>query len=371
MVLIVAALIALQAPPSVDEAVRTGIATGVYPGAVVVIGTRDTVLLARGYGNFTWSAGSAVLDPERSLYDVASLTKPVATTTAAMMLADRGHLALSRPVQAYLPGFLGAGKERVTVRHLLEHRSGLRAFLRLDTLAKTADEARRLVLEEPLSWAPGARVEYSDLNAMLLGWVVEAVGGASLDSFVMREVLKPVGMEASGFKPPRSLRPGIVPVGLWRGHAIAGEIHDQNAARLGGVAGHAGLYATGLDLARFAQFMLRRGVGPDGRQLVRTGAVELFTRRGPGHRALGWEMRDTTERGSAGERLSAASYGHTGYTGTSIWIDPVRNLFVILLTNRVFAPRHRRSIRALREIRGAVADAAVGLWEECGVACRP
>jgi CubicO group peptidase (beta-lactamase class C family) len=157
-----------------------------------------------------------------------------------------------------------------------------------------------------------------------------------------------------------------VPVGLWRGHPIAGEVHDQNAARLGGVSGHAGLYATGHDLARFAQFMLRRGTEPDGSPLVRPGAVDRFTARGPGNRALGWETRDTVARGSAGDLLSPAAYGHTGYTGTSIWIDPTRDVFVILLTNRVFAPRHRRSISALREIRANVADAAVRLRQACG-----
>lgn len=367
MGLIVAALLAWQDPAAaVDRAVRAGIETGVYPGAVVVVGTRDSVLLARGYGHFTWSAASPRPDPDSSLYDLASVTKVVATTTAAMLLADRGRLALSRPVRAYLPEFQGDGKGEVTVRHLLEHRSGMRAFLRLDTLARDADEARRLVLSEPLRWRPGTRVEYSDLNAMLLGWVVEAVSGEALDTFVTREILRPLGMTDAQYRPPRALRWRIVPVGLWRGHAIAGELHDQNAVRLGGVSGHAGLYATGRDLARFAQFMLGRGVTDEGRQLVRGGAVDLFTRRGPGDRALGWEMRDTTGRGSAGDLLSPSAYGHTGYTGTSLWIDPERGLFVILLTNRVFAPRHRRSIRALREIRADVADAAARLREPVG-----
>jgi CubicO group peptidase (beta-lactamase class C family) len=365
VILVLAALAAFQDTAAVGRAVRAGIETGVYPGAVVVIGTGDSILMARGYGRFTWGAASPVPHPDSSLYDLASVTKVVATTTAAMMLADRGRLALSRPVRDYLPQFAGEGKAAVTVRHLLEHRSGMRAFLRLDTLARDSAAARLIVLAEPLRWKPGERVEYSDLNAMLLGWIVEAVSGEPLDSFVTRNVLRALGMAQSRYRPPRALRPRIVPVGLWRGHAIAGEIHDQNAARLGGVSGHSGLYSTGLDLARFAQFMLRRGTRPDGSRLVRAGAVDLFTTRGPGHRALGWEMRDTTERGSAGDSLSPAAYGHTGYTGTSLWIDPERDLFVILLTNRVFAPRHRRSISALREIRADVADAAAMLRKTC------
>ena len=156
-----------------------------------------------------------------------------------------------------------------------------------------------------------------------------------------------------------------MPVGLWRGHAIAGEVHDQNAARLDGVSGHAGLYATGTDMARIAQFMLRRGTTDDGTVLVRPGVVDRFTRRGPENRALGWEMRDTTSTDNSGSRMSARAYGHTGYTGTSLWIDPERGLFVVLLTNRVFAPRTPRSITQLKTVRGAVADGAVELAERC------
>jgi CubicO group peptidase (beta-lactamase class C family) len=365
MLMALALVLAPQDPAAVDRAVREGIASGVYPAAVVVIGTSDRVLLARGYGHFTWNASSRVPDPETSLFDLASVTKVVATTTAAMILADRGRLALERPVQAYLPGFTGAAKERVTVRHLLEHRSGMPAFIRLDTLARDAAEARRIVLAESLRSAPGTRVVYSDVNAMLLGWVIEAVAGMPLDSFAAREVLAPLGMTRSRYRPPRSLRPDIAPVGLWRGHAIAGEVHDQNAARLGSVSGHAGLYGTGLDLARFAQFMLRRGLTAAGTTLVRRGVVEAFTRRGPGNRALGWEMRDTTTNDNTGTRMSPATYGHTGFTGTSIWIDPVRDVFVILLTNRVYAPRARRSITRLKELRAAVADAGMALAEAC------
>jgi CubicO group peptidase (beta-lactamase class C family) len=365
MLLTIGLLLALQDPGAVDRAVRAGISDGVYPGAVAIIGTSDRILLARGYGHFTWDQRSRVPDPDGTLFDVASLTKVVATTTAVMLLADRGRLALQDPVQRYLPGFVGEGKEQVTVRLLLEHRSGLRAGLRLDTLAHDAAEARALVLAEPLRYPPASRVIYSDLNAMLLGWVVEAVTGESLDRFVTREVFGPLGMTSAGFRPSSSQRADIMPVGLWRGHAIAGEVHDQNAARLDGVAGHAGLFVTGADLARFAQFMLRRGTLPDGTVLVRGGAVDVFTRRGAGNRALGWEMRDTTTIDNSGRFVSAATYGHTGFTGTSLWIDPERDLFVVLLTNRVFAPRTRGSITLLKSVRGAVADGAVALADAC------
>jgi len=362
MLIALGLLLGLQNPAAVDRAVQAGITDGIYPGAVAIVGTSDRILVARGYGHFTWNAKSPVPDPDSTIFDLASLSKVVATTSAIMLLADRGVLALQHPVQRYLPDFAGEGKEQVTVRLLLEHRSGLRAGLRLDTLTRDAAQARALVLAEPLRYPPGERVIYSDLNAMLLGWIVEAVAGEPLDAFVAREVFAPLRMTDTRYRPPKALADRIMPVGLWRGHAVAGEVHDQNAARLGGVAGHAGLYSTGADLARFAQFMLRRGAVPDGTPLVRPGAVEVFLRRGPGNRALGWEMRDTTASdASAGTRMSAAAYGHTGYTGTSLWIDPERDLFVVLLTNRVFAPRTSRSIAQLRAVRGAVADAAVDM----------
>ena len=364
-------LLGLQDPAALDRAVRAGIAEGVYPGAVAVVGTSDRILAARGYGHFTWNAKSPVPSPDSTLFDLASLSKVVATTSAILLLADRGQLALQQPVQRYLPDFAGDGKERVTIRLLLEHRSGLRAGLRLDTLARDAAQARALVLAEPLRYPPGARVIYSDLNAMLLGWIVEAVAHEPLDRFVAREVFTPLRMAETRYRTPKALAGRIMPVGLWRGHAIAGELHDQNAVRLGGVAGHAGLYSTGADLARFAQFMLTRGVTRDGPPLVRRGTVDTFLRRSPGNRALGWEMRDTTTTDNTGALLSPAAYGHTGFTGTSLWIDPEHDLFVVVLTNRVFAPRSRRSITELKRIRGEIADAAARLRETCRAGQRP
>ena len=353
-----------NAASRIDGAVEEGISGGVYPGAVVMIGTGHRVLYAKGYGHFTWSADSRVPDPASTLWDLASLTKVVATTPAAMLLVQDDRLDLDRAVQEYLPEFQGEGKERVTVRHLLEHRSGLRAFLPLNEDASTAEEARRLVLEEPLRWRPGDRVVYSDLNAMLLGWVVEVVAGESLDRFVAGWLYARAGMAETMYRPPRALYGRIAPVGLWRGHVIAGQLHDQNAVRLGGVSGHAGLYSTGDDLARYAQLYLEAGWGGDGDQVFQPAIVRYFTRRGPGNRALGWEMRDSTSTGNAGALLSKASYGHGGYTGSSIWIDPERDLFVILLTNRVYAPRTRSSITRLKRVRGRVADAAVALRAE-------
>jgi len=367
LVAAIALLLQQSAAIAIDSAVEQGIADGVFPGAVVVVGTAHRTLLARGYGHYTWAGATAVPDPDSSLFDLASLTKVVATTPAVMLLVQTGRLDLDRPVHEYLPGFVGAGKTEVTVRHLLEHRSGLRAFLPLNERASTPEEARQLVFAEPLRHPPGAVVEYSDLNGMLLGWVVEQATQEPLDQFVENHLYKRLGMDRTMYRPPSSMRAQMLPVGLWRGHAIAGEVHDQNAVRLGGVSGHAGLYSTGSDLARFAQELLLAGRGAEGARVFREGVVAHFTRRGAGNRALGWEMRDTTTGDNAGLLLSDAAYGHTGFTGTSIWIDPGRDLFVIVLTNRVFAPRTGSSITRLKRVRGRIADAAEQLRREvCG-----
>ena len=183
----------LGAVERLQQAVTAGIRAGVFPGAAVVVGTRDSILLARGYGHLTWSPGSPVPDPDSTIYDLASLTKVVATTPAIMVLVERGRVSLDRPVRDYLSEFAGPAKDAVTVRNLLAHDSGLRASLRLDTLARNAAEARRVVFSEPLRWTPGSHVEYSDLNAMLLGWIVERVSGQPLDRFVADQVLTPVG----------------------------------------------------------------------------------------------------------------------------------------------------------------------------------
>jgi CubicO group peptidase (beta-lactamase class C family) len=359
--LTVALLIQAEPVERIDSAIAYGIEAGSYPGAVVVVGRSNTVLLAKGYGHFSWSPESRVPDVDSTVWDLASLTKVVATTPAIMRLVDQGSLDLDDPVQTYLPGFRGEGKEVVTVRHLLEHRSGLRAFLPLNDRAETGEEAMQLVLNEPLRWSPGSRVEYSDLNAMLLGWIVEGVSGMSLADYSESRIFSELGMTQTRFRPPRSIRPRMAPVGLWRGHVIAGELHDQNAVRLGGVSGHAGLYSTGSDLVRYAQLYLLEGRDSRGKELYPAEIVREFIKRGPGNRALGWEVRDTTDEANTGSLLSERSFGHGGYTGTSIWIDPERDLFVIILTNRVFAPRTRRSITVLKAVRARVADAAVGL----------
>jgi len=350
-----------------DPLVMDGIRAGAYPGAALVVGRRDTMLFAKGYGHLTWSASSPVVDAESTLYDLASVTKVIATTTAVMLLVDRGKVRLDAPVAAYVPEFRGAGTAGVTVWHLLTHTSGLRPTLPLYRDAADGTAALRLVHAATPEVPPGTRVVYSDLNAILLGEVVQRAAGESLDVFTQREVFAPLALRQTTFHPAVGLRARIAPTGLWRGHPVAGVVNDQNAVRLGGVAGHAGLFAGALDVARFAQFILREGALPDGRHLVRAETVREFTTRasapGPGTRAearaLGWQALPTGESvSSAGTLFGPRSFGHTGWTGTSLWIDPDRDVFVVLLTNRAFAPRARRPFTVLKAVRGRVADAA-------------
>ena len=366
--MVVAALLLLQAASfdaaTFDPVVLDGIHRGAYPGATLVIGRRDTILFAKGYGRLTWSTRSAAPDPDSTLWDLASITKVVATTTSLMLLVERGRVSLDSPVVRYVPEFNGRGTAAVTVRHLLTHTSGLRAWLPLNRLAGDSAAAMRIVFDQTPQVPPGTRMEYSDFNAILLGEIVRRTAGVPLDVFAAREIFAPLGLEQMMFRPPRRLVPRIAPTGIWRGHPVAGVVNDQNAVRLGGVAGHAGLFGTAADLARFAQFMLREGAPPSGPRLLKAATVRAFTaiavpaRRGTSARTLGWEAVPTGETvSSAGTLFGARSYGHTGWTGTSLWIDPDRGLFVLLLTNRAYAPRGR-SFTTLKEVRGRVADAA-------------
>jgi CubicO group peptidase (beta-lactamase class C family) len=348
-----------------DPLVEDGIRRGAYPGAALVIGRRDTILFAKGYGRLTWSASSAAVSADSTLYDLASLTKVLATTTALMILVDRGAVALDAPVARYVPEFAGPGTDAITVRHLLTHTSGLKATLPLYKEAPDSGAALALLLATTPNVPPGTRVVYSDVNAMLLGEVVRRAAREPLDRFAAREIFAPLGLSTTLFRPGRRLHARIAPTGLWRGHPVAGVVNDPNAARLGGVAGHAGAFATAVDVARFAQLMLREGALPDGRRLVAAKTVRRFTTRveplGPRQdsRALGWEAVPTDEEvSSAGTLFGPRSYGHTGWTGTSLWIDPDRDVFVVLLTNRAYAPRAARSFTVLKEVRGHVADAA-------------
>ena len=348
-----------------DSAVRSAIREGVFPGAALAIGRHDTILFTKGYGRLTWRATSPAVSIDSTLWDLASLTKVVATTPALMLLVEQGKVVLDSPVVRYVPEFNSPGTAGITVRHLLTHTSGLRATLPLREAPDSAAALRMVLTTVPVV-PPGTRMVYSDLNAILLGEIVRRVTGQTLDAFVTHAIYAPLGLNQQLlFRPPKRLEKRIAPTNLWHGHPIAGVVNDPSAWMLGGVSGNAGVFATAQGVARFAQFMLNDGVLSDRPRLLRKETVRQFTaiavpaRRGASARTLGWEALPTGEEtSSAGTLFGPHSYGHTGWTGTSLWIDPDRDLFVLLLTNRAFDPKVRRSFTKLKEVRGRVADAA-------------
>ena len=333
-----------------------GVRDSAFPGAIAVVGTRDGVLAQVAAGHIDWSPSPA--PTPTTLWDLASLTKVVALTSAMLQLVDADMVDLDAPVQRYLPLFTGPRKEQVTIRHLLTHSSGLPAWRPLYKETATPAEALSLVYATPLDTLPGVRMVYSDLGAILLGEVVRVVSGESLEAYAAAHVFGPLGMRDTQYRPSETLRWRIAPTEIdpWRQRHLRGEVHDENAFALGGISAHAGLFSTADDLVRLARAYLGGGT-VDGARVFSSAAIETFTHvqnRALSNRALGWET--ATGGNSAGHGMSSRAFGHTGFTGTSIWIDPENNVFVILLTNRVNPTREHRAIGGVRV---AVADAAM------------
>ena len=342
---------------TIDRVVTRGIKAGGFPGAAVVVGRKGAAVWEKGFGRIDWAVSSTRVSATETIYDLASLTKVIGTTTAVMILFDEGRIQLDSPVRAYLPEFTGGYKDSVTVRQLLEHRSGLPADRDLWRIAHSPAEARQVVLDAPLECKPGQCYIYSDLGAITLGMMVERVTGQGLDVFLHERVFAPLGMVNTFFKPADSLKSRVAPteVSPPRGYPLQGEVHDENCYALGGVAGHAGLFSTASDLSIFAQMILEGGEYK-GVRIVSDSTVKLFTTRAAGNRALGWAMADG--QWGSGRFMSEGSFGHVGYTGTSLWIDPDREMFVILLTNRVHAARARQPAKVIADVRADLTDAA-------------
>jgi CubicO group peptidase (beta-lactamase class C family) len=340
-----------------DRVVEAAIAARAFPGAVVAVGRDGALVHLKAFGRLTYEPGAPSVRTD-TLYDLASLTKVIVTTTMAMILVDEGRLDLSKPVSAFLPEFRGGDKDEVTVAHLLTHSSGIDWWAPLFKELKGQDAYVRHIVSMPLVFEPGAKSLYSDLGIVLLGEIVERVSGRRLDAFARERIFGPLGMKETLYLPGPDLRPRVAPTenDPWRGRVLQGEVHDENAHALGGIAPHAGLFGTAPDLARFAQALLNGGA-LEHRRIVSREVVERFTRKAgipESSRALGWDT--PSPNSSAGDLLSPRSFGHTGFTGTSLWIDPERKMFVILLTNRVHPSRDNN---AIRQVRRDVADAAV------------
>jgi len=336
-----------------------GVRDSAFPGAFAVIGTRDQVLVERAAGQLDWASSPAPNDS--TLWDLASLTKVTALTTAMMQLWERGLVDLDAPVPRYLPRFQGPLKERVTVRQLLTHSSGLPGWRPLYLEGSSPDSMLELVYATPLDTMPGATMVYSDLGAILLGQIVVRLTGQPLDEYAAERIFRPLGMRDTRFRPSRELWDRVAPTEVdtaWRGRQMRGEVHDENAFALGGVSSHAGLFGSGRDMARFARMLLGGGE-LDGARIVAPETIDTFTTRQDStlsNRALGWEKPNG--QNSAGHRLSERAFGHTGFTGTSIWVDPELNLFIVLLTNRVNPTRARTGIF---RVRVDLADAVVAV----------
>ena len=338
-----------------------------FPGAVIAVGQHDSVLLLAAVGHYGADDRRPVTT--ETIYDLASLTKVIGLTTAAMMLVDSGKLDLEAPVQRYVPAFQGAGKERVLIRHLLTHSSGLPAWRPLFRESTNRAEALALVDTTALMRQPGDTFVYSDLGAILLMQAVEAASGQPIDRFLETRLFGPLNKQSTRYLPPESWRSRIAPTEndtAFRHRVLWGEVHDENAGRLGGVSGHAGLFSSAGDLSKFAMWLLRQRTphdppAPSG-DLPRLPAplVQEFTRRQnipPGSsRALGWDT--PSDHSSAGTKLGPNAFGHTGFTGTSIWMDPDLDAFIILLTNRVNPTRaNTKILEVRRRVADLVADA--------------
>ncbi len=358
---------------NIRAVIQKAIAEGVTPGASALVVRRGRVLLQEGFGRLTYDEDAPAVTPE-TIYDLASLTKVVGTTTLVMMLVEGGALDISLPVSAYLPEFLDQApseEERnrrtpVTVADLLAHSSGLPAwiqfYLEFDPEARglPLDEAKRLVFDRimvaPSDYEPRTDTVYSDNGILLLGEILERVSGKTLDVLVQERLVGPLGMANTRYRPPAEWLERIAPTedNPWRGEVVRGQVHDENTVVLGEVAAHAGLFSTTGDLGVFLQMLLNGG-SMNGQRLLRADTIARFTRRvgltPESSRALGWDTPSRSSSGgpsSAGDHFSASSFGHTGFTGTSIWVDPERELFCVLLTNRVYPTRENEGIFRLR-----------------------
>ncbi len=342
------------------QLMEKAVAARAFPGAVLAVGYQGELVGLKAFGKFDYSRESPAVAAD-TIYDLASVSKAVATTTAVALLYQQGRLQLEAPLVRYLPEFGGiAGHDQITVRHLLTHTSGLPAYERLFRKARDKQALLERIYAMPLA---GNKFIYSDFGMILLGEIIERVAGQPLDQFLHRQVFEPLGMMDTSYRPPKSLLARIAPTEqdkLFRKRLIRGEVHDEHAWVMGGVAGHAGLFSTARDLAVFAQMMLNGGAY-GGRRILERRTIQEFTTRQPGPpgstRALGWD-RPSRKGSSAGAHFSPRSFGHTGFTGTSLWVDPEKQLFVVLLSNRVHPTRANQQIRKLRPaVHNAVVEA--------------
>jgi uncharacterized protein YbbC (DUF1343 family) len=373
----------------VDTVINDAIKEQKLPGAVLLVGHGNRTVYLKAYGRRAVTPAAEPMTTN-TIFDVASLTKPVATTTSVMILIEQGRIRLNDRVAAFIPEFARYGKEAITIRHLLTHMSGLRPDVDLADMWSGAEKAIELAVEEVPLARPGERFIYSDINFFLLGDIVRRVSGKPLDVFAAEQIFVPLGMRDTMFTPPASLRARIAPTEAcapygWpcseqpnpqdpagvRPQMLRGNVHDPTARRMGGVAGHAGLFSTAADLAIYCRMLLNDGAVAARRILSPLGVSRLTVPSTPpgeaNVRSLGWDM-DSSFSANRGELLPLGSFGHTGFTGTSLWIDPATRVFVVFLSNRLH-PDGKGDVTPLRaKVATVVAAAYTGSVESRTVA---
>jgi CubicO group peptidase (beta-lactamase class C family) len=346
------------------EVLEAAIKDKAFPGATLAIGYHGKLSL-HAFGKQTYEAKSPDIAMD-TMYDIASLTKVVVTTTIVAKLAEGNYpvrLDLDANVERYLPEWASGPqpewRHHVTIRHLLTHTSGLPPFKEYWRTSKGKQDTLDKIFAEPLDYEPGTKEVYSDLGIILMAEIIERLTGQTLDTLAREYIFSPLAMSDTMYKPPKKLWPRIAPTEVdnqYRHRLIQGEVHDENAAAIGGVSGHAGVFSTAPDLATFCQMLLNGGVYAHQR-VLRRATISEFTepqQLSGGTRTLGWAV--PTEGGSSGHFMGSHTFGHTGFTGTSIWLDPDRQLFVVLLTNRVYPTRVNQK---LAKVRPALHDAVM------------
>jgi len=342
----------------VDEIILSAIKDNAFPGAVVIVSKDGEVIYEKAFGHLTYDDTSATVTLN-TIYDIASLTKVIATTTAVMICYDKNLFSLSEPVAKYIPEFAQNGKENVTISNLLIHNSGLPAFKRFYKNYSSTDEVIKNIYRTPLNYETGSKTVYSDLGFITLVKVIEQVTGKRFDVFCKDEIFIPLKMNSTFFNPADSVIYNIAPTeydNYWRNKLVWGEVHDETASLLNGVAGHAGLFSTAKDLSNLLLLLLNGGTFND-HKIIKPTTVKFFSTRysDKSTRALGWDTK-SREKSSAGNLFDQTSIGHTGFTGTSVWVDLTKDLFVVFLTNRVYPTR--KNIK-LYKVRPALHDAVI------------
>ncbi|PKL87607.1 MAG: hypothetical protein CVV23_14535 [Ignavibacteriae bacterium HGW-Ignavibacteriae-2] len=345
----------------IDTLMARAVKDSVFPGSVLLIGHNKKIVYHKAFGSFTYDKKSRKMDTD-AIFDLASITKAAGTTSAAMLLYDLGKLDLDKTVSSILPNFKGGGKEKIIIKHLLTHNSGLPAYKEYYKMYKTRDQIIDDLMKTNLIFEPGADYTYSDLGMITLQLVIEKIIGQPVDKFLKDNLFLPLTMTNTMYNPPPQKWFYCVPTEVdnyWRQTTLKGKVHDETAYMLGGVSGHAGLFSTASDLAKLLFVYVNNGKW-NNKLIFKPETIDLFTRVHSkfGERGYGWDIKSNDDFSSAGQKFSSSAFGHTGFTGTSIWVDEKKDLFVILLTNRVYPTRDNKKIILFRpQLHNSIVDA--------------